>query len=69
MNKLIFLLVILIDSCLNAAIGCMQIINSSSCCSSYEYVACSCPCNRYDRSFNRGKCSVCEHYGTERLNI
>jgi hypothetical protein len=29
---------------------------------SYQYVECHCPCDRYARSFNRGRCEQCLHF-------
>jgi hypothetical protein len=28
----------------------------------YRVYRCTCPCNRYAQSFNRGRCEVCLHY-------
>lgn len=72
MRKLLFLFKIFVlisiqFVALRAEMGCMDNsfhLDSSKGCDNkkYHYVQCSCPCNEYRQSFNRGCCDKCLHY-------
>ncbi len=68
MKKIIALTIILLKILTaRAEFGCMD--NSKHTCiadgydyKKYHYVCCTCPCDRYAHSFDRGRCEICLHF-------
>lgn len=67
-HKHIFLLLALaIISEATAKMGCMDNSKHGDTSNGYDYknyhyVYCTCPCERYKQSFNRGRCEQCWHF-------
>ena len=61
-----FLVLLVVQVC-KADIGCMDNSYHAQCCDQvdlkrYHFVECTCPCDKYAHSFNRGRCEKCWHF-------